>query len=76
MPFDEQDKAVLRALDGDFTIRTDGNGDTATLAGEMKIEMCRPAFDGGSQFWITITLPGGDELSMTMRRDDLKEQNT
>jgi hypothetical protein len=68
MPFDDQDKAALRAL-GDFTIAPDG--ETATLAGEMKVEIVRPAYDGGSQLWLTITLPGGEEFEMTIPHDQL-----
>ena len=44
MRFDDQDRAALRALD-DFAISADG--ETATVAGEMKVELVRPADDGG-----------------------------
>ena len=47
MRFDEQDKRALRALDSDFTISTDG--ETATVAGEMEIEIVRLAHDGGDR---------------------------
>ena len=70
MTFDDQDKAALHALD-DFTISDDGNGESATLAGEMKVEIVRPAHDGGRQLWLTITLPGGDEIAVIMPRRNL-----
>ena len=44
--FNEQDRAALRALD-DFTISADG--ETATVAGEMEIEIVRLAHDGGDR---------------------------
>jgi hypothetical protein len=66
--FDAQDKAVLRALD-DFTISADG--ETATVAGEMEIKVVRP---DGDQFWLTITLPGGEELDVRIRRAQLLER--
>ena len=46
MRFNEQDRAALRALD-DFTISADG--ETATVAGEMEIEIVRLAHDGGDR---------------------------
>ena len=44
MRFDGRDKAALRALD-DFTISADG--ETATVTGEMELEIVRPADAGG-----------------------------
>ena len=72
MRFDDQDKRALRALELDFTISADG--ETATVAGEMEIEMVRPAHDGGDQFWLTIRLPGGEELDVVIRRATLLQQ--
>ena len=70
MRFDDQDKAALRALD-DFTISADG--ETATVAGEMEIEIVRVAHDGGDQLWLTITLPGGEEFAVRVFRFALLE---
>ena len=69
--FDDQDKRALRALD-DFTISADG--ETATVAGEMEIEMVRSADDDGARLWLTITLPGREELDVTMQRTALLRQ--
>ena len=71
MRFDEQDKRALRALDSDFTISTDG--ETATVAGEMEIEIVRVAHDGGDRLWLTITLPGGEEFAVRVFRSALLE---
>jgi hypothetical protein len=68
MKFDDQDKMALRTLD-DFTISADGV--TATIRGEMKVEFARVAFDGGSLLYLTITLPGGEELFVIMPHADL-----
>ena len=46
MRFDDQDRAALRALD-DFAISRDG--EIATVAGDMKVELVRPADDGGGR---------------------------
>jgi hypothetical protein len=71
MPLDDQDKAALRVLD-DFTVSDDGK--TATLAGEMKVEIVRPVpINGRDQFWLTISLPGGEEFAVKMPRTDLLE---
>jgi hypothetical protein len=70
MRFDEQDKAALRVLD-DFTISADG--ETATVAGEMEIEIVRLAHDGGDRLWLTITLPGGEEFAVRVFRSALLE---
>jgi len=61
----------LRALDN-FTISADG--EIATVAGEMKIEMVRPAHDDGDQFWLTISLPSSEELNVVIQRTDLLQQ--
>ena len=68
MRFNEQDRAALRALD-DFTISADG--ETATVAGEMEIEIVRVAHDGGDRLWLTITLPGGEEFAVRVFRSAL-----
>ena len=72
MQFDDQDRAALRALDDDFVISADG--EVATVAGEMEVKIIRPADDGGTQFWLTIQLPGGEELDVRIRRTQLLEQ--
>jgi hypothetical protein len=72
MKFDAQDQAALRALDNDFTISADG--ETATVTGEMEIEIIRPAHDGGDQFWLTIRLPGDEKLDVIIRRAQLLQQ--
>ena len=69
MRFDEQDKRALRALDSDFTISADG--ETATVAGEMEIEIVRLAHDGGDRLWLTI--PGGEEFAVRVFRSALLE---
>ena len=72
MQFDAQDKAALHKLDDDFTISADG--EVATVAGEMELKIIRPDHDGGTQFWLTIQLPGGEELDVRIRRTQLLEQ--
>ena len=62
MRFDEQDKAALAALDRDFVISADG--ETATVSGEMEVEIVRPADDGGARFWLTIRFPSGETLDV------------
>ena len=69
MRFDDQDKAALRALD-DFMISADG--ETATAAGEMEIEIVRVAHDGGDRLWLTITLPGGEEFAVRVFRSAIE----
>ena len=71
MRFDDQDRAALRALD-DFTISADG--EIATVAGEMKVEVFRPAYDGGARLWLTIRLPGGEDLNVRIQRAQLLQQ--
>jgi hypothetical protein len=71
-PFDDLDKQALHKLDNDFTISPDG--ETASITGEMTIELVRPADDGGAQFWLAITFPGGEELDVRIRRIQLLEQ--
>jgi hypothetical protein len=60
MPFDAQDKAA--PLDDTFTISADG--ETATVTGEMEVEIVRPADDGGARFWLTIRFPSGETLDV------------
>ena len=71
MRFDDQDRAALRALD-DFAISRDG--EIATVAGEMKVELVRPADDGGGRLWLTIRLPGGEDLNVRIQRTALLQQ--
>jgi hypothetical protein len=51
MRFDNQDKTMLRALD-DFAIS--GDGEVATITGEMEVVMVRPADGGGARFRLTL----------------------
>ena len=71
MRFDDQDKRALRALELDFAISADG--EIATVAGEMKVELVRPADDGGGRLWLTIRLPGGEEFAVRVFRSALLE---
>ena len=71
MRFDDQDRAALRALD-DFAISRDG--EIATVAAEMKVELVRPADDGGGRLWLTIRLPGGEDLNVRIQRTALLQQ--
>jgi hypothetical protein len=57
-PSDDRGRRALRALYREFTIIPDG--ETATAAGEMDIEVVRPADDADARFWLTIRFPGGD----------------
>ena len=66
MRLDDQDKAALHKLDDDFAFSADG--ETASITGEMEVEIIRPADDGGTQFWLTITFPGGEELDVRIAR--------
>ena len=71
--FDDQDKAAaLRALDDAFVISSDG--ETATVVGEMEVDVVRPADDGGARFWLTIKFPGGEELDVRIARAQLLDQ--
>jgi hypothetical protein len=71
MRLDDQDKAVLRALD-DFTISADG--ETATIEGEMKVTMVRPAADDGARFFTYAPISSGEELEVRIARTQLLEQ--
>ena len=51
-PFDAQDQAALHALDDDFAIS--GDGEVATITGEMEVVMVRPADGGGARFRLTL----------------------
>ena len=55
-----------------FTISTDG--ETATVGGEMEVVIVRPPDDGGARFWLTIRLPGGEELDVQIARAQLLQQ--
>ena len=66
LQLDAQDKQALHALDTSFTFNN--NYEIATVIGEMEINMIRPADDGGARFWLTITLPGGEELDVRIAR--------
>jgi hypothetical protein len=70
MPFDEQDKRALRALDSDFTFSSDN--ETATSSGEMEVEIVRPV--GGDQFWLTLKFPSGEELFVRIARAQLLQE--
>jgi hypothetical protein len=72
MPFDDQDKRALHALDSDFTFSTDG--ETATITGEMEIEVVRPADDAGNRLWLAIKFPSGEELDVRIVRSQLLDQ--
>ena len=72
MQFDDQDRAALRKLDDGFAISADG--ETASITGEMEVEIIRPAHDGGTQFWLMITFPGGEELDVRIARAQLLGQ--
>ena len=61
LQLDAQDQAALRKLDSDFTISADG--EVAVVSGEMELTVKRPDHDGGNQFLLTLTFPGGEELS-------------
>ena len=50
LQFDDQDKQRCARSTTDFAISADG--ETATVAGEMEVEIIRPADDGGAQFWL------------------------
>ena len=69
MPFDNRDKAALRALD-EFEISDDG--ETATVTGEMEVTVVRP--EGGDQFWLKFKFASGEELDVRIRRTQLLEQ--
>ena len=69
---DDQDKAALRSLDTDFVISADG--ETATVTGEMEVEIVRPADDGGARLWLTLKFPSGETLDVRIRCAWLLEQ--
>jgi hypothetical protein len=68
MQFDTPDKAALRALDATFTIN---DGETATITGEMTVEIVRP---GENRFRLTVTFPGGEEFVVNLSRSQTLEQ--
>ena len=68
--FDTQDRAALRALDEDFEISADG--ETASITGEMRTTVVRPA--DGNQFWLTIAFPNGELFDVRIARAQLLEQ--
>lgn len=72
MQFDAQDRAALRKLDDDFTFSNDG--ETASITGEMTVEIVRPADDGGARLWLTIRFPGGETLDVRIARSQLLQQ--
>ena len=72
LQFDVQDKAALHALDNDFVISADG--ETATVTGEMEVELIRLADADGNRFKLTITFPGGEPLEVRIARQQLLEQ--
>ena len=50
------------------------DGETATVGGEMEVVIVRPPDDGGARFWLTIRLPGGEELDVQIARAQLLQQ--
>ena len=40
----------------------------------MEVVIVRLADDDGDRFWLTITLPGGEELDVRIQRAQLLEQ--
>ena len=70
LQFDDQDKAALHALDNDFTISSDG--ETATVTGEMQVELIRLA--DGNRFKLTITFPNGEPLEVRIARAQLLQE--
>ena len=72
MQFDDHDKRALRALDDDLTINVLNEG--ATVAGEMRVEIIRPASAGGDQFQLRFKLPGGEEFDVNIGRAQLLER--
>jgi hypothetical protein len=71
MQLDNQDQAALRALD-DFTISADG--EIASIKGEMKVEVVRPADDDGARFLLSIEFPNGEKLDVRIARTQLLQQ--
>lgn len=65
--FTDQDIAALSALK--FAIS--GDNETATYTGEMQIQVARPG--DNDVLLLLITLPSGEELQLTMMRDELLE---
>jgi hypothetical protein len=58
--FDAPDKRAFAALDDDFTITPDG--ETATIDGDMKVEITRRAHE---QFRLRFKFPGGARENST-----------
>jgi hypothetical protein len=71
MKFDTQDKAALRALDTGFVLSADG--ETATVAGEMEVEIVRFTSDGVDQFRLRFKFPN-NELDVKIRRSQLLQE--
>jgi hypothetical protein len=67
--FDSSDKAALHKLDSDFTI--DAGGESATIAGDMKIEIIRIA---GERYQLVINFPGGMEFPILLSRSQTLKQ--
>ena len=63
MQFDDQDRQALERL-GEFSISQDG--ETASISGDMKVAIVRPQQKGDQQLWLTLTLPGGEDLDLVM----------
>ena len=40
----------------------------------VEVEIVRPADDGGARFWLTIRLPGGEELDVRIARAQLLQE--
>ena len=62
IPFDDQDKLALHALDPDFAI--DPSGEIATITGRMKIKITRI----GERLRLEIEFPNALDKQMLMRR--------
>ena len=69
LQFDTQDRAALQALDHDFEVSNDG--ETASITGEMTVEVIRAADD---QLQLTITFPGGEEFIVRLARSQLLQE--
>ena len=72
MQFDAQDRAALRKLDDDFTFSNDG--ETASITGEMTVEIVRVRPADGDQFWVTIRFPGDETLDARIARTQLLQE--
>jgi hypothetical protein len=72
MQLDDQDKRALRALDIDFSFS--GDGEIASVVGEMEVTVVRPADDDGARFLLMLQFPSGETLEVRIARAQLLEQ--